>query len=56
MPDDHNIKQQPDDDVDAHALRSGRRNDDGPPPEGTVREQFPATDDDVEGHGIRGKA
>ena len=40
--------------VEAHAFRSGRRNEDGPPPEGTEREQPAAdADDDVEGHAAR---
>ena len=43
-------------DVEAHAVRAGRRNDDCPPPEAVEREQqFPDTDDDVEGHAARGK-
>ena len=49
-------QQQPGEDVDAHAYRSGRRNDDGPPPEAVEREQpGPDADDDVEGHSVRGK-
>ena len=55
MPDEQDTQQQPDEDVEAHAARSGRRNDDGPPPEGVEREQFPDADDDVEGHATRGR-
>jgi hypothetical protein len=41
-------------DVQAHSIRSGRRNEDAPPPEGTEREQaVPDADDDVEGHAAR---
>lgn len=55
---DQDAQQQPtpSEDVEAHALRSGRRNEDGPPPEAIEREQpAPDVDDDVEGHAIRGK-
>jgi len=41
-------------DVQAHAVRPRGRNDDGPPPEGTEREQpVSDADDDVEGHAVR---
>jgi hypothetical protein len=41
-------------DVQAHSIRSGRRNEDGPPPEGEEREPaIPDADDDVEGHTAR---
>ena len=54
MPDEHDIKQQPDEDVEGHAARGRYRNDDGPPPDRVEREQaLPDADDDVEGHGVR---
>ena len=56
MPEENDTQQQPAEDVEAHATRSGRRNEDGPPPEAVEREQpFPDTDDDVEGHASRGR-
>ena len=46
----------PAEDVEAHAIRNGRRNEDSPPPEAVEREQpFPDTDDDVEGHAAHGR-
>ena len=57
MPEEPDTQPQPAEDVEAHAFRSGRRNEDGPPPEAIEREQpFPDTDDDVEGHASGGRA
>ena len=58
MPEKPDTQQQPGEDVEAHALRAGRRNEDGPPPDAIEREQpaAPDADDDVEGHAARGRA
>jgi len=58
MDEEHDTQEHPNtrEDVEAHAIRNGRRNEDGPPPEAIEREQ-PASDadDDVEGHAARGR-